>query len=219
MSVGSGDAGHYAVEALCRSGGSEHVRCIAGSGGLALEVQLKWFEEFLLGVPMLVPYWFVVPDGAVAREVVSLEKPIRRESGEHVVCDQKLGAHQFLLGLLHVDDKLCHAQVGLPQFVEAGDEFYPRRPVQARAVLLEVFEDFSDRDAGVKCPGDAQLLDPRRFNVGQDEVSSTYLDCANAALVGRPGCPSVLHPSYIGETIVLQNPSDVWVVVRAHVAH
>ena len=77
--------------------------------------------------------------------------------------------------------------IGLPQFVEAEDEFYPHGPVQAGALLLEVIEDGSDQDAGVKRPGDAQLLDPRQLDVGQDEVLRTYLDCANEALVGRPG--------------------------------
>ena len=103
--------------------------------------------------------------------------------------------------------------------MEAEDEFYPRGTVQAGAVLLEVIEDGSDRDAGVERPGDAQLLDPRRFNVGQDEVSHTYLDRANEALVGRTGCPVVLHPLHLGETIVFRESSDVWVVVGAHVAH
>ena len=42
-------------------------------------------------------------------------------------------------------------------------------------------------DAGVENPGDAQLLDPRQFDVGQDEVSCTDFDRANSALVGRPG--------------------------------
>ena len=65
--------------------------------------------------------------------------------------------------------------VGLSQFVEAEDEFYPRGPIQAGAVLLELIDDCSDRDAGVKRPRDAQHLDPRRFDVGQDEVSGNYL--------------------------------------------
>ena len=84
-----------------------------------------------------------------------------------------MGAQRFFLGILHVDDELGHTWVGLPQFVGAKDEFYPRRPVQARAVLLKVVKDCPDRDAVVKRPGDAQLLDPRRFDVGQDEVLRT----------------------------------------------
>ena len=127
--------------------------------------------------------------------------------------------HLFFLGLIHVDDELGHAWVGLPQFVEAEDEFYPRGPVQDGAVLLEVVEDCSDRDAGVKRPGDAQLLDPRRFDNCQDKFSSTYLDCMNAALVGRPSCQAVLHPSHLGETVVLQKSFDVWVVVGARFVH
>ena len=103
--------------------------------------------------------------------------------------------------------------------MEAEDEFYSRRMVQAGAVLLEVVEDFYDRDSGLKRPGDAQLLDPHLFDVGQDEVSSTYLNCANADLVGRPGCPAVLHPSHLGETVVLRDSFDVWVLVGARVAH
>ena len=146
---------------------------------------------------MLVPYWFAVPDGVVAREGVALEQYVCRESGEHVVRDRKLGAHRFLLCLLHVDDELCHAWVGLPQFVEADDDFYPRGPVQAGAVLIEVIKDCSDPDAGVKRLRDAQLLDPRRFNVGQDEVLSTYLNCADAALVGCSVWQAVLHPSHL----------------------
>ena len=173
MAAGSGEAGHYAVESLSCGVGSEHVRCIAGSCGLALEVQLKGFNEFLPGVPTLVPYWFAIPDGAVARGGVALGQHVSRESGEHAVRDRKLGTHRFFLGLLHVDDELGHAGVGLPQFVEAEDELHPRGLVQAGAVFLEVIEVCSDQDAGVKHPGDAQLLDPCRFNVGQDEVSST----------------------------------------------
>ena len=103
--------------------------------------------------------------------------------------------------------------------MEAKDEFYPHGPVQARAALLEVIEDCYDRDAGVKRPVDAHLLDPRRFDVGQDEVFRTYLDCANAALVGLTGCPAVLHLSHLGKTVVLQEPFDVWVVAGARVAH
>ena len=103
--------------------------------------------------------------------------------------------------------------------MESKDEFYPRGPVQAGAVPLEVIKDCSDRYAGVKRPRDAQLLDPRRFDVGQDEVSSTYLDCANAALVGSPGCPAVLRPLHLGDTVVLQESLDVWVVVGVRVAH
>ena len=123
------------------------------------------------------------------------------------------------MGILHVDNKLCHTGVGLLQVVEAEYKFYPRGPVQAGAVLLEVIEDCSYQDSGVKRPGDAQLLDPRRFDVGQDEVLRTYLDCANAALVGRPGYPAVIHPSHLGEKVFLLEPFNVWVVVRARIAH
>ena len=35
------DSGYDTVEALCCDGGSEHVRSITGSGGFALEGQLK----------------------------------------------------------------------------------------------------------------------------------------------------------------------------------
>ena len=71
--------------------------------------------------------------------------------------------------------------------MEAEDEFYPRWQIKAGAVLLKVIEDGSDRDAGVECPGDAQLLDPHQFDVGQDEVSCADFDRTNSALVGRPG--------------------------------
>ena len=64
-----------------------------------------------------------------------------------------VGRAPIFLGLLHVDDKLGHAWVGLPQFVEAEDEFYPRGPVQAGAVLLEVVEDCLYRDVGVNVLG------------------------------------------------------------------
>ena len=63
------------------------MRCIAVSGGLALKGQLKWIEEFLPGGPLLIPYWFSVPDRAVAREGVGLENHVRRERGKHVVYD------------------------------------------------------------------------------------------------------------------------------------
>ena len=108
-----------------------------------------------------------------------------------------------------VSRSICHTGVGLLQFVEAEDEFYPRGPVQAGAVLLEVIEDGSDRDAGVERPRDAQLLDPHQFGVGQDEVSRPYLNRANTALVGRPGCSAIIHPSHLGETVVLEEPFNV----------
>ena len=81
--------------------------------------------------------------------------------------------------------------------MDAEYELYPCRPVQAGAVLLEVIKDGSDRDAGVERPGDAQLLDPRQFDVGQDEVSCADFDHANTALVGRPDGPSVFHTSHL----------------------
>ena len=81
--------------------------------------------------------------------------------------------------------------------MEAEDEFYPHELIETGAVLLEVIKDGSDRDAGVERPGDAQLLDPRQFDVGQDEVSCADFDHANTALVGRPDGPSVFHTSHL----------------------
>ena len=181
--------------------------------------QMKGFKEFFPGVPTMVPYWFAVPNGVVSREGVALEQHVRRESGEHVVGDRKLGAHRFFLGLLHVDNELGHKWVVLPQFLEAEDEFYPRGLVQARDVLLEVVEDCSNRDVGVKRPGDAQLLDPCRFDIGQNEVSRTYLNCAYAALVCHTGCPAVFHPTHFLETVVLRKSFDVRVIIGARVPH
>ena len=103
--------------------------------------------------------------------------------------------------------------------MEAEDELHLRRQVQAGAVLLEMIEDCSDPDAGVKRPGDAQLLDPCQFDVSQDEVTSTYLNCADEDLVGCYGCPAVLHPSHSGETVVLRKSFDVRFLVKARVAH
>ena len=81
------DAGYDAVEALCGGSGSEHVWSITGSGGFALERQLQWLKELLPGGLFLVPHRLAIPDGIVAREGVGLEEHVRRESGEHVVCD------------------------------------------------------------------------------------------------------------------------------------
>ena len=66
------------------------------------------------GVQTLVPNWFSVPYGAVAREGVDFEQHVRHKSGEHVVSDWKLGAQRFFLGLFHVDNALGHTWVGLP---------------------------------------------------------------------------------------------------------
>ena len=115
----------------------------------------------------------------------------------------EVGCAPIFLGIFHVDNELGHTWVGLPQFVEAEDELHPHGPVYAGAVLLEVVEDCSDRDAGVKRPGDAQLLDPRRFDVRQDKVVHTHLNFVDAALVGRPSCSAVFHPAHFGDTVVL----------------
>ena len=219
MAADRGEAGHNAVESLRRGGGSEHVRCVDVSGGLALEGQLEWLKEFFPGVPTLVTNWFAVPDGAVAGEGVAFELHERHESGEHFVGGWKLGSHRFFLGLFHVNNELGHTWVSLPQFAEAKDELHPRGPVQAGALLLEVVEDFSDQDACVKRPGDAQLLDPRQFEVGQDEVARTHLNCADLALVGRPGFPAVFHPAHFGKTVVLWKSFDGRVVIGPRVAH
>ena len=41
VASGIGEVGHNAMESQSRGGGSEHVRSVAGSGGLAIEVQLE----------------------------------------------------------------------------------------------------------------------------------------------------------------------------------
>ena len=131
----------------------------------------------------------------------------------------EIGRALIFLGLFHVDNKLSHTWVRLPQFVEAEDDLHPRGPVNAGAVLLEVVEDCSDRDAGVKRPGDAQLLDPRQFDVVQYEVTRTHLNCADTALVGRPGCPAVFHPTHFGDMVVLRKSFDGQVVIGTRVAN
>ena len=216
---GIGEAGHNAMESLRRSGGSEDVRRVSDNGGLALEGQLEGLKKFFSGVPTLVPNWFAVPDGEVAREGVAFEQHVRCESGQNVVGDWKLGAHRFFPGLFHVDNELGHTWVGIPQYVEAEDELHPRGPVKAGAFLLEVVEDCSDRDAGVKLTRDVQLLDPRRFDVGQDEVARNHLNCADVALVGHPSCPAVFHPAHFGETFVLRKSFDVRVVIGMRATH
>ena len=115
----------------------------------------------------------------------------------------EVGRAPIFLGLFHVDNELGHTWVGLPRFVEAEDDLHPCGPVKAGSVLLDVAEDCYDRDAGVKRPGDAQLLDSRRFDVGQYEVARIHLNCVDVALVGHPGCPDVFHPAHFGETVVL----------------
>ena len=207
------------MELLRRGGGSEHVGCIAGSGGLALEGQLERLKKLFPGVSTVIPNWFPVPNGAVGREGVAYEQHVRRESGEHVVSDWNLGEHQIFLGLLNVKNELGHTWVGLPQFLEDKDELHPRGLVKAGAVILEVVEDCSYWDASVKRPGEAHLLEPRQLDVGHDEVARTHLNCADTALVGRPDCPSVFHPSNFGETVVLQKSFDGRVVIGTRVAH
>ena len=91
--AGIGGVGHNAMELLRRGGGSEHVKRVAGSVVLSLEGHLEGLKKFFPGVPTLVPNWFAVPYGAVAREGVVFEQHVCRESGEHVVGDWKLGAH------------------------------------------------------------------------------------------------------------------------------
>ena len=103
--------------------------------------------------------------------------------------------------------------------MEVEDDLNPCGPVKARVVLLKLVEDCSDRNAGVKRPRDTQLLDPRRFDIGQDEVVRTHLNCADATLVERPGCPAVFHPTLFGETVILRNYFDGLVVIGMRVVH
>ena len=63
-------------------------------------------------------------------------------------------------------------------------------------MLIEVVKDCADRDAGVEDSGDAHLLDPHQFDVGQDEVAQPYLDGADATLVSRPRRPAVLDSAH-----------------------
>ena len=56
----------------------------------------------------------------------------------------------------------------------------------------EIVEDIAGRDAGEEGEGVAQLLDPGRFNIGNDEVACAQLHGAYAVLVGRPRRPHML---------------------------
>ena len=87
--------------------------------------------------------------------------------------------------------------------MEAEDEFHARGPAEAGSILLEVDKDRAERDAGVEGAGDAQLLDPRRFDVGQDEVALPHLDGADAALVVRPRRPDVLEAAHHRRAVIL----------------
>ena len=93
--------------------------------------------------------------------------------------------------------------VGLPQFVEAEDEFHARGPVGADSILLEVVKDRADRNDGVEGAGDAYILDPHQTNVGQDEFARPHLDGMDAALVGRPRRPAVLEAAHHRHAVVL----------------
>ena len=110
--------------------------------------------------------WFSVPDGEIARGCVGLQDHEGGKGSEHVVGDRQLRSNRILLRFLHIYDELADAQVGLPHFVEAEDEFDTHGPVKAGTILLRVAENRADADSGVEGSRDAQLLDPRRLDVG-----------------------------------------------------
>ena len=144
----------------------------------------------------MLPDWFAFPDGAFTQEGVGLQDHEGGKGGEHVVGDLQLHSHRLILRLLHINDELDDARVGLPQFVGAEDEFHARRPVEASSILIKVVKDCADRDTGAEGSGDAHLLDPHQFDVGQDEVARPYLDGADGALVSRPCLPDVLKAAH-----------------------
>ena len=50
----------------------------------------------------------------------------------------------------------------------------------------ETIKDLAGKDAGEESEGVAQLLDPGRFEVGEDEVARSQLHGVDVFLVGRP---------------------------------
>ena len=82
--------------------------------------------------------WFAVPDGAVAREGVGIKDNEGGKCGNNVVGDKQLHSHRLILRLLHVNDELADARVGLPNSVETEDEFHARGTVEDGSILLEV---------------------------------------------------------------------------------
>ena len=103
--------------------------------------------------------------------------------------------------------------------MEAEDEFNAGGAVHPGAVLLEVVKHGSDQDAGEERPGDAEFLEPGGLHVGEDEVSCPHFHGADAALVGRPGLPGLLHSTELGDSIVLGEVFDGGIVVSASGAH
>ena len=103
--------------------------------------------------------------------------------------------------------------------MEAEDDFHARGTVEAGSILLKAVEDCADRDAGVEGDRDAQLLDPRRFDIGQDEVALPHLNGADSALVVRTRRPAVLKATHHQHVVILREVFNGRVVVRTHVVH
>ena len=103
--------------------------------------------------------------------------------------------------------------------MEAKDEFHHRWLVEASPVLLKVVEYRVDGDASVEGDGYAQLRDPRRFGVGQEEVALAHLDGADAALVGSPRRPAVLETKHHQRAVVLREVLYCGVVACMRSAH
>ena len=80
--------------------------------------------------------------------------------------------------------------------METEDESHALGPVETGSILLEVVKYRADCDAGIEGAGDAQLFNPHRFDVVQDEVAHPHLDGADAALFRRPCRPAVLEAAH-----------------------
>ena len=83
--------------------------------------------------------------------------------------------------------------------MEAEDNVYRSRAVEASTVALQVVEECVDGKVGVEGARGAKRLVPRLVNVVQDELMRPHLDRADTALVLCPRCPLMLHDAHAVE--------------------
>ena len=139
---------------------------------------------------------FSIPSGAVPGYVSGLQQHVCCKVGKRVVGDGEVCTVQFLLSVLHVDDELIDTRVAVPLFVQAKDEFHAREAVKASTEFSNMIEEILWRDGGEENVRVMQLLNPRCFDVGDDQVARANFHCTDPVLVVCSCLPYMFHAAH-----------------------